>query len=232
VTATIRPDDADGLAAAVDVLRDGGLVVLPTDTVYGLAVALGTADGVEKLFAAKARPPEKAIIVLVDGLDQVAGIVELPPAAGVLAGVGWPGGLTLVLPVVGTSGAAAGAGGTTAGTPSGGLPPALTAGTETLGVRVPDHPTPRALARLLGPLPTTSANRSGEPAALSAAGAAVSLGAEVDLILDGGASAGGVASTVVDCTGERPSIIRAGAVGADILAAALDRAGIAHAIES
>ncbi len=212
MTAVIRPDDGDGLAAAVEALRGGGLVVLPTDTVYGLAVALGTPDGVEKLFAAKARPPEKAIIVLVDGLDQVAGIVELPPAAGVLAGVGWPGGLTLVLPLV----------------ESARLPPALTAGTETLGVRVPNHPTPRALARHLGPLPTTSANRSGEPPALTAAEAAASLGAEVDLILDGGPSAGGVASTVVDCTGLLPSIIRAGAIGADRLAAALDEVGIAH----
>ncbi|MFI5227396.1 MAG: L-threonylcarbamoyladenylate synthase, partial [Candidatus Limnocylindrales bacterium] len=207
----MRLDDGDGLAAAVEVLLAGGLVVLPTDTVYGLAVALATPDGVEKLFAAKHRPPEKAIIVLVDGLDQVAGIVELPPAAGVLAGVGWPGGLTLVLPLIG-----------------GGLPPALTAGTETLGVRVPDHPTPRALARLLGPLPTTSANRSGEPAALTAAEATAYLGAEVDLILDGGLSTGGVASTVVDCTGPRPSIIRAGAIGAEIHATAHDELGIAH----
>ncbi len=99
-------------------------------------------------------------------------------------------------------------------------------------MRVPDHPTPRALARLLGPLPTTSANRSGEPAALTAAAAMASLGAEVDLILDGGPSAGGVASTVVDCTGPRPSIIRAGAIGADILAAALDGAGVAHELAS
>jgi L-threonylcarbamoyladenylate synthase len=214
MTAVVRPDDADGLAAAVEALRGGGLVVLPTDTVYGIAVALETADGVERLFAAKRRSPEKAIIVLVDGLDQVAGIVDLPPAAGVLAGVGWPGGLTLVLPIVDASG----------------LPPALTAGTETLGVRVPDHPTPRALARALGPLPTTSANRSSEPAALDAAAATAALGEEVDLILDGGVSAGGVASTVVDCTGPRPSIIRAGAIDPGFLAAALDAAGLPHAI--
>ena len=214
MTAAVRPDDADGLAAAVETLRAGGLLVLPTDTVYGVAVALDTPGGVERLFAAKHRPAEKAIIVLVDGLDQVAGIVELPPAAAVLARVGWPGGLTLVLPLADPAR----------------LPPALTAGTETLGVRVPDHPTPRALARALGPLPTTSANRSGDPPALDAAEAMGALGDEVDLILDGGVSAGGVASTVVDCTGPRPSIIRAGAISAEVLAAALDGAGVAHAI--
>ena len=215
MTATVRPDDADGLAAAVETLRAGGLLVLATDTVYGVAVALDTPGGVERLFTAKHRPPEKAIIVLVDGLDQVAGIVDLPPAAGVLARAGWPGGLTLVLPLVDPQL----------------LPAALTAGTETLGVRVPDHPTPRAIARALGPLPTTSANRSGDPPALDASGATAALGEEVDLILDGGRTPGGVPSTVVDCASDRPSIIRAGAVTAEVLAAALDAAGIAHSIE-
>jgi L-threonylcarbamoyladenylate synthase len=216
MTASVRPDDAAGLAAAVETLRRGGLVVLPTDTVYGVAVALDTPGGVERLFAAKHRPPEKAIIVLVDGLDQVAGIVDVPPAAGVLARVGWPGGLTLVLPLVDPAR----------------LPPALTAGTETLGVRVPDHPTPRAIARALGPLPTTSANRSGDPPALDLAAAIAALGDEVDLILDGGRVPGGVPSTVVDCAAALPAIIRAGAVTAESLATALDAAGIAHAIEA
>jgi len=215
MTAIVRRDDADGLAAAVETLRGGGLLVLPTDTVYGVAVGLDTPGGVERLFAAKHRPPEKAIIVLVDGLDQVGGIVAVPPAAEILARVGWPGGLTLVLPLIDV----------------GRLPAALTAGTETLGVRVPDHPTPRAIARALGPLPTTSANRSGDPPALDAAEAFGALGEEVDLILDGGRTSGGVPSTVVDCASERPTIIRAGAVTAEALASALDAAGIAHSIE-
>jgi L-threonylcarbamoyladenylate synthase len=208
------PDDPVGQAAALDVLRAGGLVAFPTDTVYGLAVALATPGGIEKLYAAKHRPLDKAIIVLVDGLDQLAGLVMVPPAAQVLAGVGWPGGLTLVLPLRSTAQ----------------LPPALTAGTATLGVRVPDHPTPRTLARMLGPLPTTSANRSGEPDALDADEAESMLGGACELILDGGATRGGRPSTIIDCASDLPSVVRVGAIPIRSLAMALDAAGLRHAM--
>ncbi|HEX7471667.1 MAG TPA: L-threonylcarbamoyladenylate synthase [Candidatus Limnocylindrales bacterium] len=219
MTATRLPDDVHGRRAAIDVLRGGGLVGLPTDTVYGIAVALSTPDGVDRLFAAKQRPPEKAISVLVDGLDQLAALVRIPRAAVILGRVGWPGGLTLVLPlrpeVVGAL-----------------LPASLTAGTATLGVRVPAHPCPRALARELGPLPTTSANRSGEPDALEADAVARELGPTLDLILDGGRTRGSVASTVVDCATDdgRPRLLRSGAIPPAILAAALDAVGVAHEI--
>ena len=208
-------DDAAGRAAALDVLRAGGLVAFPTDTDYGLAVALDTEGGIEKLYIAKRRPVEKAIIVLVDGLDQLAGLVTVPPAAQVLGGVGWPGGLTLILPLRSTAQ----------------IPPALTAGTATLGVRVPDHPTPRSLARMLGPLPTTSANLSGWPDALDAAAAESAIGDACDLILDGGPTRGGRPSTIVDCSSGPPSILRAGAVHVHILATALDEARLRHSIE-
>lgn len=208
-------DEASGRAAALDVLRAGGLVAFPTDTVYGLAVALDTPGGIEKLYAAKRRPVDKAIIVLVDGLDQLAGLVTVPPAAQVLGGIGWPGGLTLILPLRSTAQ----------------LPPALTAGTATLGVRVPDHPTPRALARVLGPLPTTSANLSGEPDALDAGAAESAIGDACELILDGGRTRGGRPSTIVDCSSGPPSIVRVGAVPAHVLATALDEADIRHSIE-
>jgi len=95
-------------------------------------------------------------------------------------------------------------------------------------VRVPDHPAPRFLARSVGPIPTTSANVSGEPDARLAADVLVALGDRVDLVLDGGPSPGGVPSTVVDCQAARPRILRAGAVPAARIAAALDAAGIAH----
>jgi L-threonylcarbamoyladenylate synthase len=208
-------DDAGGRAAALDALRAGGLVAFPTDTVYGLAVALQTPGGIEKLYAAKRRPIDKAIIVLVDGLDQLAGLVTMPPAAQVLGGAGWPGGLTLILPVRSTAQ----------------LPPALTAGTATLGVRVPDHPTPRALARMLGPLPTTSANLSGEPDPLDATTVEATVGHACELILDGGPTRGGRPSTIVDCSGASPAIVRVGAIAVDILARALDEAGLRHSIE-
>ncbi len=209
----IVPDDDPGRAAAIEALRGGAVVGLPTDTVYGIAVALGTPGGVERLFAAKDRPPDKAIMVLADGPDQVETIVEWPPAARALATL-WPGGLTLVLPL----------------RPAAAIPAALTAGTRTLGVRIPDHPTPRALARALGPLPTTSANRSGEPAALDASTVAARLGGCVALVLDGGPSPGGTASTVVDCSIPRPAIVRPGAIGAELLGRVLDESGIDHSL--
>jgi L-threonylcarbamoyladenylate synthase len=219
VTALRVADDERGRSAAIDALRAGGLVGLPTDTVYGIAVALSTPDGVDRLFAAKARPTDKAISVLVDGLDQLEALVRIPRAAAILGRVGWPGGLTLVLPL---RPAVAGAF----------LPSALTAGTETLGVRIPAHACPRALARALGPLPTTSANVSGQPDALEADAVDASLGSALDLILDGGRTRGNVPSTVVDCAAEDglPRVLRVGAVAPILLATALDRAGIPHAI--
>jgi L-threonylcarbamoyladenylate synthase len=211
--ARIVADDAAGREAAIEALHAGEIVGLPTDTVYGIAVALDTPGGIERLFAAKDRPPDKAIMVLADGPDQVVDLVSWPPAARVLGQL-WPGGLTLVLPL--RDGA--------------GVPPALTAGTRTLGVRVPDHPTPRALARALGPLPTTSANRSGEPAALTAGEVAASLGERLGLVLDGGRSTGGTASTVVDCSVARPTILRSGAIEDEEIARILDARGIEHGI--
>jgi L-threonylcarbamoyladenylate synthase len=158
--------------------------------------------GIERLFAAKSRPPDKAIALLVADVDQAAEIGELSEPATALAGAFWPGGLTLVVP-------------RRRDRP---LPAALTGGElapgeiATVGLRVPGHATPRALAAALGPLPTTSANRSGEPEARDADEIEALLGDAVDLILDGGRSAGGLASTVVDLTGENPRILRHGAV--------------------
>lgn len=201
----------EGLGAATEALHRGGVVGIPTDTVYGIAVALDTPGGVERLFTIKERPSEKAVMVLVDDPEQVAGYVEPTAAARALSPL-WPGGLTLVLPL--RRGAT--------------LPGALTAGTETLGIRVPDHPVPRAIARVVGPLPTTSANPSGAPEARSANAVLATLGDRIELILDDGPSPGGVPSTIVDCSGPRARLLRPGAVPIDLVAAALDAAGVAH----
>jgi L-threonylcarbamoyladenylate synthase len=205
---------ADGAAAreeAARVLAAGGLVAIPTDTVYGIAVAIDTPGGVERLFAAKSRPPDRAIGLLLASAEQAADIGELSGAAAALAHAFWPGGLTLVVP-------------RRAGRP---LPAALTGGalapgasatvlapgaSATVGLRVPDHGAPRALAAAVGPLPTTSANRSGQPEARDASEIEAMLGDAVDLILDGGPSTGGPASTVVDCTAEAPVVLRVGAI--------------------
>lgn len=212
MTARVLPDDAAGRAAAADVLRDGGLVALPTDTVYGIAVAVSTPGGIERLFEVKRRPPDKAIMLLLDDAAQAARAGVMTPAAAALAAAAWPGGLSIVVPQ----------------RPDLPWPAALTGGDQTIGLRVPDHDAPRALAREIGPLPTTSANVSGLPEASDAMGIVVQLGDAVDLILDGGPAHGGPASTVVDCTGDLPVVLRIGAVPVEEVVAILDRAGVEH----
>ena len=196
VTARIVPDDDAGRAEAAEVLRRGGLIALPTDTVYGIAVALDTPGGVERLFAAKRRPPEKGVMLLLADAAQGPTIGEWPEAAAALAAAFWPGGLTVVVPQ-------------RADVP---LPAALTGGAPTIGLRAPDHPAPRALAAAVGPLPTTSANVSGLPEARTAEEIVEQLGAAIELVLDGGPAHGGLASTVVDCTVDPPRILREGAI--------------------
>ena len=154
MTATrVLPDGDAARAEAVELLRAGRIVAIPTDTVYGIAADLALPDAIERLFAAKRRPPEKAVAVLLADAEQAWSLGVASPAAALLAERFWPGGLTLVLPV----------------RPEVTLPGVLAAGTPTIGVRVPDHAAPRALAAALGPLPTTSANLSGQPDARDAA---------------------------------------------------------------
>jgi L-threonylcarbamoyladenylate synthase len=209
--ARLLPDDASGRAEAVEVLRAGGLVAMPTDTVYGIGVALDAPDGLARLFAAKDRPLDRAIVLLVADLEQAASVGVLTPAALLLAERFWPGGLTLVLRQA----------------PEAALPAVLTAGTATIGVRIPDHESPRALARALGPLPVTSANLSGQPDARDASEVLAQLGSRVDLVLDGGPARVGVPSTVVDCSGELPRVLRAGAIASAEVAAVLEADGFA-----
>jgi tRNA A37 threonylcarbamoyladenosine synthetase subunit TsaC/SUA5/YrdC len=132
MTARVVGDDQAGRAVAIEVLRDGGVVALPTDTVYGIGVALETPGGIERLFAAKRRPPDKGIMLLLDVAAQAAAIGVMTPAAAALAAACWPGGLTIVVPR----------------RPEVSLPAALTGGAPTIGLRVPDHDAPRSLAAL------------------------------------------------------------------------------------
>ncbi len=207
MTARIVADDAAGRKAAIEVLRAGGIVALPTDTVYGIAVALDTPGGIEALFAAKRRPLDKGIMLLLADAAQAPSIGEWPPSAAALAAAFWPGGLTLIVKQ----------------RPGVVLPAALAGGAPTIGLRVPDHDAPRALARTLGPLPTTSANISGVPEARDAAGIVEQLGDTVTLVLDGGPAHGGPASTIVDLTVEPSRILRAGAVPVEAIEAVLGR---------
>ncbi|MEO8462201.1 MAG: L-threonylcarbamoyladenylate synthase [Chloroflexota bacterium] len=191
MTARILRDDDGGRAEAIDVLRAGGIVAFPTDTVYGIGVSPATPGGIERLFHVKQRPPDKGIPLLLGSADQVLDVGVPTDASRRLAATFWPGPLTLVLVRL-----------------------RRTLELEpTIGVRLPNHPCPRALAAALGPLPTTSANLSGGPDALDAATVAATLGDEIDLILDGGRTAGPVASTVVDCTVVPPTVLREGVLG-------------------
>ena len=211
MSARIVRDDAEGRAAAVEILRSGGIVALPTDTVYGIAVSLDTPGGIERLFHVKRRPLDKGIALLLESAAQAATIGVMGAAATLLAEACWPGGLTLVVPR--RTGVA--------------LPDVLTGGAPTIGLRVADHPAPRALAAAVGPLPTTSANVSGQAEASDAAGILEQLGDSIDLILDGGPARGGPASTVVDCSGEQPRVVREGAIPTQRIGELLAGAGLA-----
>jgi L-threonylcarbamoyladenylate synthase len=199
MSARVVRDDSAGRAEAVLVLQAGGIAAMPTDTVYGLAAALDVAGAIERLFSVKERPADRAIAVLLADLEQAEDIGVLSPVARRLGRAFWPGGLTLVVERRSDRN----------------LPPELTGGRSTIGLRVPDHPAPRTLAAALGPLPTTSANVSGEPELGDARQIEARLGGRLDLILDGGPAPGGPASTVVDVTSDPPRILRTGAIPAD-----------------
>ncbi len=182
----------DALAQALRVLRAGGLVAFPTDTVYGVGALAFDGAAVESIYTAKDRPVEKAIPILfadLEDLDQVA--VEVPAMARILAAHFWPGPLTLVVPKKPT------------------LPPAVSA-TDTLAVRIPDHPVARALLRAAGPMAVTSANISGQASPTDAQEVLRQLNGRIPLIIDGGVTPGGIPSTLVDCLGGEPVLLREG----------------------
>jgi L-threonylcarbamoyladenylate synthase len=190
-------DTADTLDVTADALVAGRVVVIPTETVYGVAALPDVTDATARLFALKARPDAVAIALLVADLTQAATVAVFSPAADRLAREFWPGPLTLVLPRRPEA----------AGMELGGSP-------DTVGVRCPDDGFVRALARGVGPIATTSANRHGEPTPSTAVAAAASLTEDVAVVVDGGPR-DGVPSTVVDCTGPELRVLRAGAIALD-----------------
>lgn len=191
----LRPDP-EALRRAVAVLRRGGVVAFPTDTVYGLGAHSAMAAAIDKLFQVKERERLKAIPLLIARAEDLASVAaQVPEVAWKLAGRFWPGPVTLVVPRAAT------------------VLDVLTGGAPSVAVRVPAHELVLRLITTLGvPLATTSANLSGKPEAITAAEVQAALGERVRLILDGGRCPGGVASTVVDVTTDPPSIRRRGAM--------------------
>ncbi|HEY3376083.1 MAG TPA: L-threonylcarbamoyladenylate synthase [Armatimonadota bacterium] len=188
--------NAETLAEAAAVLRRGGVVAFPTDTVYGLCADLFSVAAVTRIYEIKGRPQRMPLIAMLAEAAQWERVAaSLPATAQAYIARWWPGPLTIIAPARAE------------------VPAIVLGGGATIGMRVPDHGATLALLQQVEfPLATTSANRSGSPAACSAAEVAVQLDGLVDLILDAGVCQQGQASTVVDCTTDPPTIVREGPV--------------------
>jgi L-threonylcarbamoyladenylate synthase len=192
ISPKIRPQIEKG----IEIIRKGGVIAFPTDTVYGLGAGAYIESGIKRVFEIKNRPPEMAVPLLLADVSQVHEVAQfVQPYAWRLLKEFSPGGLTLV--VYHTSV----------------VKDVITGGGDTVAIRIPDHPVPRALIRGSGmPLIGTSANVSGQPAVITADDVRRQLGDSVDLIIEGIPAPKGTESTVVDCTGEVPVILREGAI--------------------
>jgi L-threonylcarbamoyladenylate synthase len=199
------PATAEAVRQASDILRQGGLVAMPTETVYGLAAAAENEAAVRAMFAAKGRPADHPVIVhLADAAQLGEFAAEVPDDARRLATAFWPGPLTLVL------------------RRSPRVSHLVTGGLDTVGLRVPGHPVAQALLRAFGgPLAAPSANRFGRVSPTTAAHVLADMAGRVDLILDGGPCSVGLESTIVDCSSGPPAILRPGAITAEQIAAVL-----------
>lgn len=184
------------LEKGIAILRQGGIIVYPTDTIYGLGASMTSRQGVERIYRVKQRPPDMALPLLVADISQIEALTKkVPEAAQKLISRFLPGVLTIVLHA------------------SHSVPGIITAEGKTVAVRIPAHPIPLALIEGTGvPLVGTSANISGRPSPLTAREVYDQLGDEVDLIINDGEPCPGTASTIVDVTGEVPVIIREGVI--------------------
>ena len=193
----LAPADTAAIARAAGILREGGLVAFPTETVYGLGADATSAWAVARIYDAKGRPSFNPLIAHVADLDAARREALLPPAAIRLAEVFWPGPLTIVAPAA----------------PGGAVCELARAGLPSVALRIPDHPVALALIRALGrPVAAPSANRSGHVSPVTAAHVAEDLTGRIDMILDGGRAAAGLESTIVSFCDAAPVLLRPGAV--------------------
>tara|TARA_R110002124_G_scaffold31867_24_gene107760 strand:+ start:14839 stop:15792 length:954 start_codon:yes stop_codon:yes gene_type:complete len=206
-TAFLAPD-LPGLKAAAAILRGGGLVAMPTETVYGLAADARNDRAVAAIFDAKGRPRFNPLIVHLAELSQVEALATLTPLAWRLAQVFWPGPLTLVLALRDDSL----------------LSPLVTAGLSSVAIRLPAADIARRLlTEFGGPVAAPSANPSGRISPVTPAHVLAGLAGRIDAVIDGGPCAVGLESTIVDATGDAPRLLRAGGLPAEALEAALGR---------
>jgi len=182
--------------AAAQRLRADGVVGYPTETLYGLGVSIASPKAIERLFELKGRPGSVPLLIAVPSVDAISQVAKVTPLAQSLFTL-LPGPLTLILER------------------DEDLPKSITAGGDSIGVRVPDHPVAQALLAKVSPITSTSANRHGEAPATTAEAAAGVFDDRVDYYLEGDSTPVGVASTIVDCRGTIPHILREGAVRED-----------------
>jgi L-threonylcarbamoyladenylate synthase len=202
-TELLPSNSSDAITRALAILNAGGLVAFPTDTVYGVGALAFDGKAIESIYAAKDRPVEKAIPILIgdaEDLEKVA--IDIPEAAHRLASRFWPGPLTILVPKRTD------------------LPESVSA-TATVGVRIPDHELARTLLHAAGPMAVTSANISGAQSPVTAAEVYEQLGGRIPLIIDGGRTPGGIPSTLVDCTAPALKILREGPISLEELLSAL-----------
>jgi len=185
----------------ITILKQGGIVAFPTDTVYGLGAGISIEYAVERVYQVKKRPRSMPLPLLLTDVSQISEVAQpVPEVTWLLAEKFLPGALTLVLPK------------------SQSVPDIITGKDKTVAIRIPAHPVPIALVQGLGtPIVGTSANLSGQPSSLTAEEVYAQLGDRVDLIIDGGRCPGGRESTIVDLTGETPLILREGAISREEL---------------
>ena len=201
-TLRLQGDVPGDIARAVAILKDGGLVALPTETVYGLGADAANDQAVARIFAAKGRPADHPLIVHIAAASEMTRWArDIPETAWKLANAFWPGPLTLILKR------------------APGVAEAASGGLDTIGLRVPGHPVARALlAKFNGGIAAPSANRFGRISPTSAEHVLAELDGSIDAVVDGGVCSVGLESTIVDLTGEQPRILRPGVVTADMLA--------------
>ena len=195
------PEIQTQIEKGISILKQGGVVAFPTDTVYGLGASANIHQAVERIYKVKERPRNMALPLLLAHASQVSEVAELvPPIAWILVRNFLPGALTIVL------------------YKSSSVPDIVTAGGKTVAVRIPAHYVPVALIEGVGtPIVGTSANLGGKPSLLTAGEVYSQLGDKIDLVIDGGRCPGGRESTIVDVTGEKPVLLREGAISREEL---------------